>query len=201
MRQSQPLKRASTAKKEITRIQRRHKVNVNVRRKMLPGEVEHVEDMVVILALAGYSRTQSAQVVGISRGQVREILERPHVTEKLVLLRQKLPAAALELLHGYMIEAVITIAEVMRTSKDDKYTLMAAAEILDRGGVSKVTRQERKTTEETQLTVTDDGIVERLRQASPEIQEQAAALVENLEELLTQHATAKEKKADDAPAD
>jgi hypothetical protein len=194
MRESQPLKRASAAKKEINRVQRKLS-DPKKRKKLLPGEIEHVEDMVVILALAGYSRTQTGQIVGVSRGQVREILERPHVTEKLILLRKKLPDAALELLKGYMIEAITTIAQVMRSSEDDKFVLQAAAEILDRAGLPKASRQERHTVNEDKTTFSDDGLLEKLRTASPQVQEEAAQMIEGLENLLT--AAAEENSNDE----
>ena len=46
------------------RVRRKYKVDVNKRRKLLPGEIEHVEDMAIVLALAGYSRTQTGQMIG-----------------------------------------------------------------------------------------------------------------------------------------
>jgi DNA-binding XRE family transcriptional regulator len=52
-----------------------------------------------VLKLAGYTNSQIASAIGISRGQVREILEKPEVTEKLSL-RTRLPQAALDLDSG-----------------------------------------------------------------------------------------------------
>lgn len=203
MPSSQPLRRAAAAKKQQAAIRRRYH-NPAKNRKMLPGEIPHVEDMVVILTLAGYSRIQTGQVVGISRMQVREILVRPHVTEKLVELRKRLPAAALELLENLMIEAVMTIAGIMRTSEDHKLVIQAAAEILDRGGLPKASRQERHTVNEDKTTITDDGILERLRDASPEVQEKAAQVIEQLEQMLSDALTENGKsgkKKNSAPSD
>jgi hypothetical protein len=185
MRESTPRQRASDVKKQTQKIRRRYSKNVGKTKKLLPGEVEHVEDMVVLLTVAGYTRTQTAKIVGISRDQVREMLELSHVTEKLVGLRAALPAAALELLEGYMIEAVQVIVDVMRTTEDDKYALAAAGEILDRAGMPKASRQERHNLNEDSVKITDgDGILEKLRSASPEVQEQAAQVIEQLEGLL-----------------
>lgn len=189
-----PHRRASETKKQVTRVRRKYKVDVNKRRKLLPGEIEHVEDMAIVLALAGYSRTQTGQMIGISRGQVREILERPHVSEKLIALRARLPQAALELLHGLMIEAVVAIADVMRTTKNEKYILEAASDILDRGGLPKASRQERHTVNEDKTTISDEGLLEKLRSAPVEVQEKAAELIEGLEELLKTEAEADAKE-------
>jgi len=147
-------------------------------------EESHVIVMCVILQLGGYSRTQMSQIIGISRGQVREFLDTPEAKELLVGLRQRLPQAALDLLHGYMIEAVQAIVDVMRSSADDRYILQAAGEILDRAGLPKSSRQERHSINDERVTVTDDGLVEKLREASPEVQEEAAQIIERLEELL-----------------
>lgn len=184
-----PVARASAAKKEQARIRRKYRVNVNVPRKLHPTEEPYIKDMVVVLKLASYSRFQMAKIIGISKGQVAKYLEDPEVIEKLVLLREQLPSAALELLHGYMIEAVQTIAEIMRHSQDDKMILQAAAEILDRGGMPKASRQERLNENTENVTITDDGLLDRLRDASPEVQEKAAQLVEDMEKMLLEAAT------------
>jgi hypothetical protein len=195
-RQSQPIKRAADAKREVARVKRKYKVDLNKRKKLLPAEISHVEDTVVVLKLAGYSRSQMAKVIGISKGQVKEILELPAVNERLVELRQALPQAALDLLQGYMIEAVQAIVDVMRSTHDDKFVLQAASEILDRAGLPKASRQERHQVNEDRTTFTDEGIVDRLRAAPVHVQEQAATMIEQLENLLTQHADAEGEEDD-----
>lgn len=183
-----PAIRAQRAKIQVERVRRRYKKGLRTRKRLMKNEEKHVETMVVILQLGGYSRTQMAQVIGISRMQVREFLDRPSAQELLISLRQRLPGAALELLHGYMIEAVQAIVDVMRSSTDDKYILQAAGEVLDRAGLPKSSRQERHTINDERMVVTDDGIVEKLREASPEVQEEAAQIIERLEELLVKAA-------------
>ena len=193
---SQPAKRAADAKREIRHVQRKYKQNLKTRRKFLPGEEEYVADTVIVLKLAGYTGSQIGRVVGISRGQVRELLARPDVSEKLLKLRESLPAASLELLQGYMIEAVQAIVDVMRTSGDNKLILQAAGEILDRAGLPKASKQERNTVNEEKITITDDGIVDRLRQLPPEKQEEAAQIVEQLEMMLAETAQMAQEDAD-----
>ena len=150
-------------------------------RKLLPGEIEHVENMVIVLHLAGYNKTQIGQTIGLSHTQVIQLLDQPHVAEALVEIRAALPKAALDLLQGYMIEAVQTIVDIMRTETDNKIVLQAASEILDRSGLAKASRQERHQINENRTVFSDDGIVEKLRKASPEVQEQAAQAIEALE--------------------
>jgi hypothetical protein len=183
-RASTPDTRAADAKRRVASVRRKYKIDLNKRRSLLPGEIPHVIDTIIVLKLAGYSRSQMAKVIGVSRGQIREFLELPEVEERLVTLRQALPQAALNLLQGYMIEAVQAIVDVMRRTDDDRYILQAAGEILDRAGLPKASRQERHVVQEEKTVITDDGIVDALREASPEVQEQAAQLIEQLEKIL-----------------
>lgn len=184
-KRSSPESRAKEKDSETTKIRRKYQKNLTLKKKFLPGEVEHVEDMVIVLRLAGYSKEQCARIVGMSSSQVTVILNSPAVSEKLIAFRAALPQAALDLLQGYMIEAVQTLVDIMRMSDDDKITLAAAGEILDRAGLAKASRQERHQINEQRTTFVDDGIVERLRAASPEVQEQAAQAIEMLEKLLS----------------
>jgi hypothetical protein len=181
-RASTPATRAAAKKHQVDSIRRQYRLNTARRIKLLPAEVPHVEQMVVVLKLANYSQVQMAKIIGISREQVKEILEQPRINEEIIVLRGKIPAAALELLQDFMIEAVMVLADVMRTSNDDKLRMSAAEALLDRGGVVKVSKQERVNEDKT--TITDNGIVEKLREAPPEVQEEAAQLIESLEALL-----------------
>lgn len=186
-KQTTPNRRAAEGKKRINSIRRKYKVNLNKPTKLLPVEIPHVQNLVAILKLANYSRNQISSVIGISRDQTSEFLADPHVLDQITFLRARIPQAAIEILEGYMIEALLVYVDVIRSSEDDKLRIMAASEILDRGGVPKVSRQERNTINEERTTFMDDGIVERLRQASPEVQEEAAQLIETLEKMLTSH--------------
>lgn len=186
---STPTQRAADSKRKVASVRRKYKQNVRTPRSLVPGEEAAVGFTCVVLKIAGYTNTDMSRIVGISKGQVKKLLEQPENQAMLVDLRQKLPAAALDLLHGYMIEAVQAIVNVMRSSMDDKVVVQAAGEILDRAGLAKTSRQERKSEHTENLNITDDGLLDKLREAPPEIQEQAAQIVENLEQLLAEHAT------------
>ena len=179
-----PEVRAKAKSREADKIRRRYKKNLTLSRKFLPGERDHIIDIVVVLRLAGYEKAQIARIINVGLTQVAELLNDPAVSEKLVTLRAALPAAALDLLQDYMIEAVQTLVDIMRASEDDKVVLQAAGEILDRAGLGKATKSERHQINEQRTVFTDDGIIEQLRKASPEVQEQAAQVIEQLENLL-----------------
>lgn len=183
-----PTQRVGQSKSDLVRLRRKYKANLTMRAKLLPVEAEYTRNIVSVLKLAGYNRTQIAQAVGISRAQVREIMEEPAFQEQMAILYQRIPQAAVDLLQGLMIEAVMSIADVMRKSTDDRYILQAAESILDRGGAPKASRQDKHSINEERTVITDDGLIDRLREASPEVQEEAAQIIERLEALLSSHA-------------
>lgn len=194
-----PENRSAQVNKDRDLVRRKYKKDMKKKKRIRPGEEGHIINQLVILKIAGYSNTQMGRIVGVSRGQVKEMFERPEVTELLNDTRENLTEAAYDLLQGYSIEAVQTIASVMRSSEDDKMILTACAEILDRAGIPKASRSEQKIhkTSEELTTISSEDLVERLRDVSPEIQEQAAQMVENLEALLAKAAEEGEVAEDD----
>lgn len=179
--------RARERRKEQTRIRRRYRKSLTLDKQLVPGEAKHLEDMVIVLKLAGYSKNQISRITGLSTDQTNAALSTPAVAERLVYLRANLTQAALDLLQGYQIEAIQSIVDIMRMGLDDKIVLQAAGEILDRSGLVKASRQERLQVNEQRTVFTDDGIIEKLREASPEVQERAATMIEDLEQLLQEN--------------
>lgn len=191
-RNSTPEDRNKDLDKHRNRVRRRYKVDLSKRRKFIPGEEAYVGVQVAVLKISGYSNTQIGKVIGLSRGQVKEFLKQPDVSELILNLRASLPTAAIELLQSYMVEAITTLVDVMRTEQDNTLVLKAAGEILDRGGVPKASRQERENVnrEEFNINVSDGGMVDALRQLPPEKQEEAAQMMEKLESMLADAAVA-----------
>ncbi len=193
-----PESRAASLKAQGDRVRKRYKVNVSKRRKFtFEGEDELVKNMIVVLKLANYTNTQIASIVGVSRGQVKEFLADGNVQKQYLALKERLPQAALDLGRTYLIEAVEAVVNVMRTSTDDSVVLKAAAELFDRFGIPKVSRQEQKTEPESEgdhpLTPT---LMERLRQASPDVQAKAADLQEMFQEGLAELLKSKDEVTD-----
>jgi hypothetical protein len=185
--------------KQRTQIRRRYKRNVNTRRRIIPGQNDFVVDMVLVFKLVNYSNVQIAKIVGVSRGQVAEILNDPSVAERLLKLQHNLSGAAYDLLQTYLIEAVQTLVDIMRTEKDNMIVLKAAAEILDRAGMPKASRteskQERTNVNETKLTA-DEEMMTAFRELSPEIQEEAAQMIEGLQNFLEDNREKPDAKSD-----
>ena len=155
----------------------------------LPGEIEFKTDMALILSLAGYTQKEIGLSIGESTETVKNWLSDENTQKKYLKLSAALPEAAMTLLQTYTIEAVHAFVDIMRTESDNALVLKAAAEILDRGGLPKSSRTEADVNRNENLTVTDDGLVARLREAPVEVQEQAAQLVEGLEQILAEHAS------------
>lgn len=165
-------------------VRRRNSRSVNIRRKLLPGEKKHIEEQIAVLRIAGYNNTQISKVTGVSRGQVKEILEDAGVIELVNELRLSLTKAAANLLEHSLVEAVQALVNILRSSTDEQNIIKAAGEILDRGGLPKLSRQESRREIETKTSFTDDGIVDALRMLPPEQQEEAAQMIEGLQSML-----------------
>lgn len=184
----------SVKRLSMDKTQKKYRVNVKKRSKIeLPKEQEIIEDTVVVLKVAHYPNTKIAQIVGISRGQVAEILKDPKVEKRVTLIAAQLPQAALSQLQSYMIEAVQWYVHIgrmnLREGGDHQLVLRAADAILDRGGAPKTSRQERKDEGgESPLTAIGRGgredAFEMVRNLPPELQERAASLYDALEDGL-----------------
>jgi hypothetical protein len=82
------------------------------------------------------------------------------------------------------VEGVQAVVHIMRTETDNALVLKAAAELFDRFGLPKNTRAEVKTEPtagQTENEIPKD-VMDRLRAAPPELQEQVAGLHESFRE-------------------
>ena len=192
---------------------KKYKVDISKRSSVtLPKEKQIIEDTVVVLKVAHYSNTQIAKIVGLSRGQVAEILKDTRIQRRGEQIAEKLPQAALNQLQNYMIEAVQWVVHVGRSNLgpdgDHNLVLKAADTILDRGGTPKTSRTERKDENENPLDAIGrgghEGVFERVRLLPPESQERAAQLYDALEDglkLIIEESVgeAEAKDADETP--
>lgn len=152
-------------------------------KRRAPGEVEFKKDLMIILKVAGYNHTQIATAIGEHRDTVNVWFKEPDTAAKFLKVTKSLTSASLRLLETYTIEAIQTIADLMRDSNDEQIILKAATEILDRGGLPKASRTEQKTEHHTTFS-TDDETTQALRELSPELQEQAAEMMDEVVAFL-----------------
>jgi hypothetical protein len=180
-----PEDRATELEKRQLKTRRKYKVIPKKQMTFLPHEEEFKKEMTVILKLAGYSHRQIGDTIGVTRGTIGAWLREPAVKARVASLMEALPSAARALLQGYSIEAVHSLAWVMRNTEDEKMIIEAAREILDRSGLPKASRQEinAESTHKTELGINSDNL-EALRDLPPHLQEEAAAAIEELQETL-----------------
>lgn len=157
----------------------------------LPGEELLKKHTAVFLKIGvpGISYTDIAARLGETKGEVKKwFKEDPDVKEFYDWVLNNLKEGALSLMKTYSLEAVETLVLLMRFGSE-KYMFEASRELLDRIGVPKVSRQEIDSEHTTKHKWDDtDTLVEQIRELSPELQEEAIAVVEKLQELLAQEA-------------
>jgi hypothetical protein len=136
------------------------------------GEVEFKKDMACVLSVAGYTRKQIAAALGESVATIQVWAADPKFQERYLAVTGALTHSALTLLQSYAIEAVQTLAVLMRTAQDDATILKAVQEILDRGGLPKMARVETTPSDPTPKPPTEDDEEEKaFRRLTPEQQE------------------------------
>lgn len=179
-----PEDRAEIIEKAQKKARKGYRLNTKRDRKDIGAdEIAIIKDMLVSLRLVGYTPSQCAAIVGMSKGQVKEIVNDPNFKSRLGSLQAKLPEAAINLGRAYLVEGVMAVVHVMRTETDNALVLKAAAELFDRFGIAKVSRSEIKTDPlPPSGNEIDESFMDKLRLAPPEKQEQIAALHESFTE-------------------
>lgn len=179
-------KRLETLEKQRIKTQKKFKQSVSKRKVRLPGELIHKKQLAVVLRVAGYDLNSIGASVNESLSTIESWFREGEVKDNYNYMLQHLVEGAVTLLRTYTIEAIQTIAEIMQNTEDEKIALDAAKEILDRGGIPKISKSEAHTISEKKTTFTDDGIVDKLRELPPEYAEEAAQMVEKLEGMLSE---------------
>lgn len=152
----------------------------------LPGEEHKNKNLAIFLKLAQprVSYTEIAAQIGETKTTVKRwFADDPYVREQYQWLLHNITEAGLEYLRTYMLEAVATLVTLMRFGSE-KYMLEAAKEILDRGGLTKVLKQEVNTNR-TETHTWDDSFVEKIKELPEDLQEQAASMLEEVETFLS----------------
>ena len=181
------MRRLDTLEKQRVKARKKIKDLQSTKRKRLPGEVIHKKQLAAILKVAGFENRYVAASLNEDDATIARWLQEPDVLEFYHYSLDHLTESATLLLRTYAIDAIETIAEIMRTSDDEITALRAATEILDRIGVVKASKVEQHSVSEHRTTLTDDGIVETLRKLTPEQQEEAAKMVEQLENMVNEN--------------
>lgn len=180
-----PNKKTPEARSEIIEKAQRnarkgYKTNIKKRASVSDEELVVIKDCIVSLKLVGYTNTQISTIVGLSKGQTKEIVNDPYFKRRLEAISKKLPEAAFLLGQAFLVESVMAVMHVMRTENDNTLVLKAAAEMFDRFGIPKLSRSEIKTSSNpTPDTEIPQTVLDKVRTAPPEVAEKVALLHES----------------------
>lgn len=191
------------ARRERSLDQQRNRIKSQYRRgrkteKRIVGEAALTEVelankkmMACVLKAADFSYTYIGDAVSMSKDTVRRwFADDPVMAETVEEIQASFVDGAVRLLKTYAVEAVEMLMELARSTEDDKVALQAITEVLDRIGLSKVNKSESiaAVTKRDVVDITDSsGLVEKLRNAPPEVQAQAAEHMEATLALMAEH--------------
>lgn len=155
------------------------------------GEIELavVRESACFYKAAGYPHSYIAEALDLSVAQVRKMFkEDPAMVANVQKISQNLVDGAAKLLRTYAVELVEMLVEIARTTLDEKIAVQCIIEALDRIGLTKVSKSDSVVTNKSQIEFTDTtGLVERTRNAPPEVQQAMAKHAESIVSLLGEH--------------
>lgn len=108
-----------------------------------PDEIRHKQDIAVFLKLATYSHSEIAGALGERKHTVKLWFKEPRVIKLYEESLESITGAAKTFLETLSINAVKRLGELVN-HHDPKIALDAIREVLDRGGLPKLSRVERK---------------------------------------------------------
>lgn len=152
------------------------------------------QEAACFLKAADFSHTYIAEALGTTRGTVKGWFEgepgermREHVAE----IQQDYIDGAVKLLKTYAIELIEMLVDIARDlDVDAKTRIQAITEALDRAGMSKVNKSQSAvtSTERKEVDITDrTGLVDALKDAPPEVQQEVARRIDEAMSLVSEH--------------
>lgn len=142
-----PRRRITTAVEGIE-VKRKTVVKKRNANEMTAGEIQHKKSLAVFLRVAGYTNTEIGGALGITKGTVSAWFKDKDVQKLYDETLESIGTAAKQFLETLTIEAVKRLAALMYDS-DHKIALDAVREVLDRGGIPKLSRQEKTVEDKT----------------------------------------------------
>jgi hypothetical protein len=192
-------KNAQTIEEGRAAIKRRYKIRGRaevVRRGSLDDlsdvELAVLKTKACFLKAAGFSHTYIADALDTTRSIVGHWFEDPAMRAEVLTINDDMIGGALKLIKTYSIEFIEILVDIARTS-DDKTALSAVQDGLDRMGLTKVNKSEGVSVHETRtdITITDPhGLIDKLKDAPPEVQQKAAEHMEALMSITAEHTDA-----------
>lgn len=190
-------KTAGTLEEQRNQIKRTYKHGARSRRVVVNFETltEFEKGMKIeaacFLKAADFSHTYIGEALGVSRGVVKGWFEdNPEMREKVAKIQKDYIDGAVKLLKTYAIELVEMLVEIARSDVDPATRIKAITEALDRMGMSKVNKSESVVsgTQKSEVELVDkSGMIEKLKDAPPEVQAQVAEHMEQVLALTAEH--------------
>lgn len=204
-------KSAGTLEQQRNKIKRNYKRGPRaeklVRSDNTLTDMERVvaQEIAVYLKAQDFSWTYIGESLGISPNTVKSWFSREgderaeELRDKVLAVQQDFVNGAIKLMKTYIIELVEMLMSIAREAEDPKIVLDIFREFSDRIGLVKVNKSEaaavtRNVNEEHHsIDITDKtGLVEKLRDAPPEIQQRAAVMMADLQSLVSEGAVTEE---------
>jgi predicted ArsR family transcriptional regulator len=162
-------------------------------RGALPPDIEAARRVQAAYLRAGdYSFKYIAEAVGMSETVVRKWFDDPKMDELVAKIIVDQVDGAQALLKSYAIELIEMLVNIARETDDDEIRRKTINDALDRIGLAKVNKSQSvvhtENTDRSEVDITDKtGLVEKLRDAPPEVQAAAAEHMEALLSIAAEH--------------
>jgi hypothetical protein len=191
-----PRKTGATLEEQRANIRKRYKHGTRARKRLVNVEsltdVERAakKEAACYLKAADYSFSYIADALGLSSSGVRKWFEDEGMRVKVAQIQADYVDGAVKLLKTYAIELIEMLVEIARSDVDAKTRITAITEALDRMGMSKVNKSQSAvvSTERTEVDLTDKtGLLEAMRDAPPEIQQEMARKMDEMMALAGEH--------------
>lgn len=142
---------------------------------------------------SSFSYNYIADALGVTRDIVKKWFMEPDMQERSAKLVEDMVGAAVKFGQTHAFEMMEMLAEIARTTHDDRVAIQAITEYLDRIGLTKVNKSESVSAatvrEERDVNLVDkSGIIEALAEsAPPEVLQRAATLMDELFSITAEH--------------
>jgi hypothetical protein len=201
-------KTAGTLEEQRNRIKRKYKRGARIE-KIVRGndaltdtERTVAQETACYLKAMDFSWTYIGESLGISPNTVKawfngEDDRAAELRDKIEFIHHDFVDGGIKLMKTYFIELVEMLMTIARTTDDEKLVLEIFREFADRIGASKVNKSQSaalvRHEGHSTIDITDKtGLIEKLRDAPPEIQQRAAEKMADLMALVSEGAVVEE---------
>lgn len=154
------------------------------------------QEICCYLKAQDFSYAYMADALGVSRSTVKNWFSdsKLGLPVKVAKIRADFVSGALKLMKTYAIEIIETQMQIMRTTDDEALAVKIGFELLDRLGISKVSKSESISAQtlrnESEIDIVDrTGLLALAQKAPPHVQAKMAEQMEDMLSLAREHAS------------